>query len=206
MASNPRPHVVLSQVPVGSVVALYAGVLYRNSSEFFQVVNPCDSWGPSLYGAGAASLPLAPIWTCLQVFKPEDSSAYLMARYDGVIMDGIHGVGDTPEARDMELFGLGEVASPLLGLCHGCHTTPVLQIINHPNEGVSPNVQTAQFKFPSDLAPELALYAPNRFHFERPQGKELYCLTGSQKLMHAVVPCSQAYFLPWHPKSLHYLR
>ena len=109
---------VHGEVPMGSVVSLYSGLVYRNSDEF------------------------------LKSYVPENGSAYLMARYDGMIVDGIYGAGDREESRDIELYALGE-------------------IINHPNKGELPNVYTAQFRYPEGLDHEMAAYIPTRYRHEK---------------------------------------
>jgi len=111
---------IRGEVPMGSVVSLYSGLVYRNSDEF------------------------------LKSYVAENGSAYLMARYDGMIVDGIYGAGDREESRDIEQFALGE-------------------IVNHPNKGELPNVYTAQFRYPEHLERGLALYIPTRYCHDKPQ-------------------------------------
>jgi len=112
---------VVGSVPVGSVVSLYAGIAYRNTHEF------------------------------LQVYDPNVGSEYLMARWDGGVIDGASGTGaDTPERRDIEIFAAG-------------------QIINHPNTEEEPNVYAAQFRYPEQVSTADAAYLPNRYLHETSQ-------------------------------------
>lgn len=112
---------VRGSVPVGGVVSLYAGLAYRNTQEF------------------------------LKTYDPEVGSEYLMARWDGGVIDGASGAGESQERQDVEeLYALG-------------------QIVNHPNPGHEPNVFAAQFRYPEEVDPELSGFIPNRYRHETPQ-------------------------------------